>query len=85
MDPFMDINSYQGNAQSAKATLDHSAHVRPLDVKGNLGARPIQKWKETLREDFANDNDNYSSGQHDAMLEALRKAMGGTDFFSDIE
>lgn len=61
MDPFADINSFHGNAYSAKSVLDHSAHVRPLDVKGQLGAGPVQKWKETLREDFANDNDNASS------------------------
>ena len=52
---------------------------------GALGARPVQMWKETLREDFARDDDNYSSGAHDANLDQLRKAMGGTDFFSDIE
>jgi len=85
MDPFADINSFQGNATSAKNTLDHSAHVRPLDAKGMLGAGPVQKWKETLREDFANDNDNFSSNQHDAMLDALRQAMGKNDNFSSVQ
>ena len=50
-----------------------------------LGAAPVQQWKQTLREDFARDDDNYSSGAADANLDVLRKAMGGTDFFSDIE
>jgi len=80
MDPFADINSFQGNAVSAKNSLDHSAHVRPLDVKGQLGAGPVQRWKETLREDFANDNDNASSNAHDAMLDALRNAMQSSNF-----
>ena len=61
------------------------AHVRPLDNKGNLGAHPVQVWKESLREDFARDDDNFSSNAHDAHLDQLRVAMGGTDFFSDIE
>lgn len=86
MDPFADINSFTGNYHSAKSTLAAGgAHVRPLDNKGALGARPVQMWKETLREDFARDDDNFSSNAHDANLDALRKAMGGTDFFSDIE
>lgn len=85
MDPFADINSFTGNKHSAKAQFNAHAHVRPLDNKGALGARPVQMWKETLREDFARDDDNYSSGAHDANLDQLRKAMGGTDFFSDIE
>jgi len=85
MDPFADINSFTGNAMSAKNNLDHTAHVRPLDVKGQLGAGPVQRWKETLREDFANDNDNASSNQHDAMLDALRAAMGNTSNFSEVQ
>ena len=85
MDPFADINSFTGNKHSAKAQFNSHAHVRPPDNKGALGARPVQMWKETLREDFARDDDNHSSGAHDANLDMLRKAMGGTDFFSDIE
>jgi len=84
MDPFADINSFQGNVWSAKSTFS-KGHVRPLDVKGQLGAGPVQQWKETLREDFANDNDNYSSGSHDAMLEALRGAMKSTSSFSQLQ
>jgi len=84
MDPFADINSFQGNKYSAKVTLSHG-HVRPLDVKGQLGAGPVQRWKETLREDFANDNDNYSSNSHDAMLEALREAMHSQSSFSQLQ
>ena len=85
MDPFADINSFTGNMQSAKAQFASHAHVRPLDNKGALGARPVQQWKETLREDFARDDDNFSSNAHDANLDALRTAMGGNDFFSDID
>ena len=63
--------------------------MRPLDNKGNLGARPVQQWKETLRETFARDADNYSSNAHDANLDALRASMGaGTSFatpFSEIQ
>lgn len=84
MDPFADINSFQGNAYSAKNTFSHG-HVRPLDVKGQLGAGPVQRWKETLREDFANDNDNYSSNSHDAMLDALREAMHSQSSFSQLQ
>jgi len=86
MDPFADINSFQGNAYSAKMTYANG-YVRPLDVKGNLGARPVQQWKETLRETFAMDTDNFSSNAHDANLDALRAAMsenGGTPF-SEIQ
>ena len=85
LNPFLDINSFTGNKHSALAQFDSHAHVRPLDNKGNLGAKPVQDWKESLREDFARDDDNHSSNAHDANLDALRKAMGGTDFFSDIE
>lgn len=85
MDPFADINSFQGNKTSAKAQFASHAHVRPLDVKGQLGAGPVQRWKETLREDFANDNDNASSNMHDAMLDALRNAMGNTSTFSEVQ
>ena len=63
-------------------------HVRPLDVKGNLGARPIQQWKATLREDFARDDDNFSSNAHDAQLAKLREAMANDDvrdFATDID
>ena len=42
LNPFADINSFQGNAHSAKSVLDHSAHVRPLDVKGMLGAGTVK-------------------------------------------
>lgn len=84
MDPFADINSFQGNAHSAKNVLvAGGAHVRPLDVKGMLGAGTVQKWKMTLREDFANDNDNASSNLHDAMLDNLRKALAsGTGLYA---
>lgn len=85
LNPFLDINSFTGNYASAKAQFNSHAWVRPLDNKGNLGARPVQMWKETLREDFARDDDNFSSNAHDANLDSLRVAMGGTDFFSDIE
>ena len=83
MDPFADINSFQGNMTSAKQSFSHG-YCRSLDVKGQLGAGPVQRWKETLREDFANDNDNYSSNSHDAMLDALRSAMGGTSDYSSL-
>ena len=84
MDPFCDINSFTGNAYSAKQTFS-KGHVRPLDNKGQLGAGPVQAWKETLREDFANDNDNYSSNSHDAMLDALKSAMKSTSNFSQLQ
>ena len=76
LNPFLDINAYQGNKYSAKAQFASHAHVRPIDVKGQLGARAIQQWKETLREDFARDDDNFSSNAHDANLDALRAALG---------
>ena len=85
MDPFLDIDSYQGTVHSAKATCDPYARARPLDVKGQLGAGTVQRWKETLREDFSNDNDNFSSNMHDEMLNALRAAMGSTSRFSEIQ
>ena len=53
MDPFLDIQSFTAAGQVG--------YVRPLDVKGQLGARSIQQWKNTLREDFAQDMDNFSS------------------------
>ena len=36
MNPFTDINSFVGG-------------TRILDAKGQLGARPVQQWKEMLR------------------------------------
>ena len=84
MDPFADINSFQGNYASAKATYS-GGHVRALDVKGNLGAAPVQKWKETLREDFARDADNYSSNAHDANLDAMRLILANTSIKTDLE
>ena len=69
MDPFMDIQSYNA---AGRAT----GYVRPLDVKGQLGARAVQQWKNSLREDFAQDSDNYSSNAHDASMDALRAALG---------
>ena len=84
MDPYLDINSFTGNGVSAKATFS-DAHVRPLDVKGNLGAAPVQKWKETLREDFARDEDNQSSNAHDANLDELRALLATTSILTDLE
>ena len=80
-----EINAYQGNYHSAKAQFASNAHVRPIDVKGQLGARAIQSWKETLREDFARDDDNFSSNAHDANLDALRDALKNTSTFSEIQ
>jgi len=84
MNPFVDINSWQGNKYSAKQQFNSNAYVRPLDVKGNLGAEPVQRWKETLREDFARDSDNFSSNAHDAFLDDLRVALANTSSFSNI-
>lgn len=85
LDPFTDINSYTGNYASAKAQYNSHAHVRSLDVKGQLGAGTLQRWKETLREDFARDNDNYSTNAHDAFLDDMRVALAHTSSFSTIK
>ena len=42
VDPFSDINSY--------ASRQGRLGARPLDCKGMNGARPVQQWKEMLRE-----------------------------------
>ena len=42
LNPFADINSY--------ASRKGMFGARPLDCKGELGARPVQQWKEMLRE-----------------------------------
>jgi hypothetical protein len=75
MNPFVDIQSFNG---AGRAT----GYVRPLDVKGQLGARAVQQWKESLREDFARDDDNYSSNAHDANLDTLREVLGAGTAFS---
>jgi len=85
MNPYADINSFQGNAHSAKAQSSAKGWVRPLDVKGNLGAAPVQQWKETLREDFARDDDNFSSNAHDANLDAIRTILATTSSFSTLQ
>ena len=85
MNPFVDINSWMGNKYSAKAQFNSNAYVRPLDVKGNLGAEPVQRWKETLREDFARDSDNFSSNAHDSFLDDLRVALANTSSFSNLK
>ena len=77
MDPFSDVNSYQG-ASASLAGTKLGAYVRPLDIKGQLGAGPVQRWKEGLREDFATDDDNFSTNAHDAMLDKLRRLMQAT-------
>ena len=84
MDPYLDINSFQGNKMSAKAQFAANGFVRPLDVKGNLGAAPVQKWKETLREDFARDADNFSSNAHDANLDQMRQLLANTSMDSTL-
>jgi hypothetical protein len=45
LNPLMDVNSF---GSSHHHPLD-GAKVRILDVKGELGARPVQRWKEMLR------------------------------------
>lgn len=42
VDPFSDINSY--------ASRQGRLGARPLDCKGMNGARPVQQWKEMLRD-----------------------------------
>ena len=69
MNPFADIQSYNAAGRAA-------GYVRPLDVKGQLGALPVQQWKETLREDFALDTDNYSTNAQDEHLDELRYLLG---------
>ena len=73
MNPYADINSFQGNRKSAEAQFDSHAHVRPLDVKGALGAQPVQDWKEALREDFARDSDNHSTNACVPFTSSLRQ------------
>ena len=85
MNPYLDINAFQGNKASAKAQFAANGFVRPLDVKGNLGAAPVQQWKETLREDFARDADNFSSNAHDANLDQLRAIVANTSSFSTLQ
>ena len=41
LNPFNDVNSFGATSRSNR---------RPLDTKGELGARPVQQWKEMLRE-----------------------------------
>lgn len=75
MNPFADIQSFNSAGRA-------SGYVRPLDVKGQLGAYAVQQWKESLREDFAQDFDNFSSNAHDANMDALRAALGAGTAFS---
>ena len=42
LNPFADINSFASRVGYMGA--------RPLDCKGELGAGPVQRWKEMLRE-----------------------------------
>jgi hypothetical protein len=85
MNPYLDINSFQGNIHSAKQQFNAHGWVRQLDNKGNLGAAPVQQWKETLREDFASDADNFSSNAHDANLDAMRTLLANTSILTDLE
>ena len=41
LNPFSDINSFASRVGYSGA--------RPLDCKGERGARPVQQWKEMLR------------------------------------
>ena len=48
---FADINSYAGSFIPKTYDLNPGGAVfRPLDCKGELGAGPVQRWKEMLRE-----------------------------------
>jgi hypothetical protein len=44
MNPLADINAFSNGGRM-------SGFVRPIDTKGQLGAGPLQMWKESLRED----------------------------------
>ena len=41
VNPFNDVNTFGATDRVTR---------RPLDTKGELGARPVQQWKEMLRE-----------------------------------
>ena len=45
LNPLMDVNSFGSSHHHPLA----GARVRILDIKGELGARPVQRWKEMLR------------------------------------
>lgn len=82
LNPNLDINSFQANKASA-AALHMEAWVRPIEASSAV--KGCQAWKETLREDFARDDDNYSSNAHDAGLDMLRKAMGVGPGFVNLD
>lgn len=58
--PDTHIEAYGSNFASAAALYDQKAYVRPADNKGGDGGT-LQRWKSTLREDFATDQDNYGN------------------------
>ena len=79
MDPLSDISVYAsspGRPSSPARASQPTGYVRPIDVKGQLGARPIQQWKETLREEFVRDGDYNGSKARDSALDGLRQALG---------
>ena len=59
-------------------------HVRSLDNKTPTGA-VVQQWKETLREDFARDADNFESKEMLANLAKLSKIMNARKGDDDDE
>ena len=65
MNPHADISSFTPGG--------HNTYVRPIDVKGQLGARPVQRWKESLREGFSFPTSSLSGkGQRDAASNAAK-------------
>ena len=68
MNTFADITAFSSGGYHPEA------YVRPMDVKGQLGASSIQQWKEMLRQDFAQRSDTWQS-EDDAQIEELRKLL----------
>jgi len=78
LNPTNDISSFTAGPMHRE-----TAYVRPIDCKGNLGARPIQMWKEMLRKDFVpptqpHGSDHDAGGGHDAEIDELRKLLGNS-------
>ena len=75
MNPHADISSFTPGG--------HKAYVRPIDVKGQLGAWPVQRWKESLREGFSLSTSSLTSkGQQDAASNATKWDLSAPFAFS---
>ena len=75
MNPLVDIQSF------TLGDMHTTGYVRPIDVKGGLGANPVQDWKEGLRtfgerQKTAKERAEEGAVVQDPEMQELRSILG---------